>query len=700
MYISLNKSPDLSLGLKASSILQISKGKNNNIAFETKISSNIGLRRQKMSLLKTILLAAHLLSIMATSLGLYSSAIRMKPDLTEMAAEPIRDILAEITENRFSTIFISDGYSVHSSVLEKIGSSAAPQGIGVIEVSSSDNISNMEADSPEVLLSTARELRKLSWKTLVVVTSSNSSFLTSFSNWSLSKRLVGPETKLLAVTRTNQANINQILRSSWTFSMMNAMVLNLEGAGNGTRCSLYSHMPYSPRGKDQIYKLATWRKNRGFSLTSELQIFPPKFNNFFGFAVPVTALPFPPFWDEKKPPGNSSAVTYSGTDFYLLDAIAQAHNFTIYVVPTKDWGEVLDKVEIRESYIASVFHAVLPMRLKRFDYSSVYEYSSVDFSFAKPEVKPQWQSLYYPLSQGVWISTGVLLVIMAGLVITFVRVSDSFMEKNRLDTGTALLETLGTLLGQNLSHGFPKSQSWRVLLGFWMIFAFIFGSAFRGNLIAYLTLPKYPPRPENLKELLRVAERITMPPYGKDFKAFFSQSDSEDFIKLAKLMQIVPSVHEGQEQALQGRQGHLDTRRYQEHYIAQFHTRIDGSTKLYVARDGVLPGKSAWPLPHDAPYAPVINRGLIAVLEASLYEHWSKQLIEETKSETRRRLREKQAMMVQEGITDHSTDSSGQATMALTLVHIQGPLMLLLIGHILALSAFASEYVLSFYVKV
>ncbi|XP_066966985.1 ionotropic receptor 93a-like isoform X3 [Macrobrachium rosenbergii] len=480
MYISINRSQDLSLGLsfKHSLGLKSLKSKNNTTAFDEEILTNIGLR--EMSLFKVILSTAHLLSVMATARGGFSSsgAIRKMPDLTEMAAEPIRDILTEIAENDFSVIFISDGYSTHSSTFE-----------------------------------------------------------------------------------------------------------------------------------------------------------------------------------------------------------------------------VLDKVEVRESYIASVFHAVLPMRLKRFDYSSVYEYSSVDFSFAKPEVKPQWQSLYYPLSHGVWISTGVLFVIMAGLVIIFVRVSDSFMDKNRLDAGTALLETLGTLLGQNLSHGFPKSQSWRVLLGSWMVFAFIFGSAFRGNLIAYLTLPKYPPRPENLKELLRVAERITMPPYGKDFKAFFSQSDSEDFLKLAKLMQIVPSVHEGQEQALQRRQAHLDTRRYQEHYIAQFHTRIDGSTKLYVGREGVLPGKSAWPLPHDAPYATAINRGLIAVLEASLYEHWSKQLIEETKSETRRRLREQQAMMMHEGNADHSTDSSGQATMALTLVHVQGPLMLLLIGHILALSAFASEYAMSFYVK-
>ncbi|MPC99230.1 hypothetical protein E2C01_094631 [Portunus trituberculatus] len=62
--------------------------------------------------------------------------------------------------------------------------------------------------------------------------------------------------------------------------------------------------------------------------------------------------------------------------------------------------------------MATVFHNMLPQRLKRYDYSYTYEYGSLDFSAAKPSLRPQWQSLYYPLSNEVWFAVlGVTVVL-------------------------------------------------------------------------------------------------------------------------------------------------------------------------------------------------------------------------------------------------------------------------------------------------
>lgn len=54
----------------------------------------------------------------------------------------------------------------------------------------------------------------------------------------------------------------------------------------------------------------------------------------------MTSLPFAPFWEERAGPNNT--LVYSGTDYYTLAAIAQALNFTPYVVPTSSWAEVRD----------------------------------------------------------------------------------------------------------------------------------------------------------------------------------------------------------------------------------------------------------------------------------------------------------------------------------------------------------------------
>ncbi|XP_042231762.1 uncharacterized protein LOC121872772 [Homarus americanus] len=135
--------------------------------------------------------------------------------------------------------------------------------------------------------------------------------------------------------------------------------------------------------------------------------------------------------------------------------------------------------------------------------------------------------------------------------------------------------------------------------------------------------------------------RITMPPYGAEFKNFFSNSDSQ-VPKLAERIHFVPSAVVGQQEAIQNKQAHLENRRYQQLKIAQRFTKTDGTPKLYIGRDSILPGQAAWPIPHDAPYRPVLDRSLMAVIEAGLYEKWSKDLLFQVQMNTRRRQQQQQ----------------------------------------------------------
>lgn len=62
-------------------------------------------------------------------------------------------------------------------------------------------------------------------------------------------------------------------------------------------------------------------------------------------------------------------------------------------------------------------------------------------------------------------------------------------------------------------------------------------------------------------------------------------------------------------------QAHLENRRSQHHSIAKRFTRPDGSKLLYIGRESIMPGRSGWPMPHDAPYIETINQHLMAVVE-------------------------------------------------------------------------------------
>lgn len=52
-----------------------------------------------------------------------------------------------------------------------------------------------------------------------------------------------------------------------------------------------------------------------------------------------------------------------------------------------------------------------------------------------------------------------------------------------------------------------------------------------------------------------------------------------------------------------------------EQMTARHFTLPDGNTQLYVGRESILPGISAWPIPHDAPYRYQLDRLMMVVVE-------------------------------------------------------------------------------------
>ncbi|KAK8397522.1 hypothetical protein O3P69_004342 [Scylla paramamosain] len=320
---------------------------------------------------------------------------------------------------------------------------------------------------------------------------------------------------------------------------MNTVFLNMENN--------YSN-PVGP----QVVKVASWRRSLGLLPTEGSMIFQEKFSNFHGALVNVTALPFAPFWEEQKGPDN--ITLYSGTDFHTLAAIANALNFTPYVVPTTSWAEVARLVSERVSFMSPVYHNIMPQRLKRYDFSFVYEYGSLDFSMAPPGLQPQWKSLYYPLVDIVWAAILLALLLIPGILVMIIRGTDVRTQcdsTSRLASGAVYQDMMGMLLGQNLPRRLPTTSSSRILVGTWLMFALVIGLAYRGNLTASLTLPKYPPRPETLSQLVDTVDRITMQPYGVEFRNFFAKSDSPVFQKLARLIAFVPTIEIGQNEAVE-----------------------------------------------------------------------------------------------------------------------------------------------------
>ncbi|XP_069957204.1 ionotropic receptor 21a-like [Cherax quadricarinatus] len=476
--------------------------------------------------------------------------------------------------------------------------------------------------------------------------------------------------------------------------MMNAIFLALQTSPK-LKCEAHVYLPYSPAGA-QVVKVASWTPSRGLTLNKNNTLFPEKYEDFQGSEVNVTVFPFSPYWmDVQQKSTDGGSISHkSGRDYLVVEALAAALNFSINVLPYREWEEVMSRLERREAFISPRKLAIMPHLQEIYDYSLFIERATLGFSMAKPSLKPRWQSLYYPLSGEVWASilASLILVLIILLPIEWLRWGRESGERKW--SGKIVLElVVGVLLGQAYSRGLPSTSSTRLLVAAWLVFAFILGTAYRGNLTAFLTVPKYPARPENVEQLVASGARVTMPPDAVDFYDSFKTSDSPVLKTLSERVDFVPNHEVGMRQSLEMNKAYLYERLHMEQLISEYFTDASGTTRLYVARQNIMPGYCAYPLIRDAPFKHTLDRYILALHDAGLINKWTSDAREKARLEALQKMKEKHVGDVQH-LGGGVLDVPARATMALTLVHLQGPLFLLLLGLLISAASFILEVLL------
>ncbi|XP_071522303.1 ionotropic receptor 21a-like [Panulirus ornatus] len=397
---------------------------------------------------------------------------------------------------------------------------------------------------------------------------------------------------------------------------------------------------------------------------------------------------------QETTPKGTTVKRYSGRGWLLLEAVAGKLNFTVRQRPTKDWTEVMDRVKDRSAYISPVAYVVMPHQLETVDYTVFIEPDTLTFSMATPSLRPRWEGLYYPLRPWTWLLIMVVLAALPFALFTVNLMVPLEAGGRPMTLPRVTQELTGSLLGQTLSGRFPSSSSVRLFLGTWLVYVLILTTGYRSNLTAFLTVPKYPPRVETLHQLIQFGARVTVPlDDGDDLITFFRQSGSRDFQLLAERTYKVRDTMTGLRQATGAREAYVYVRRFMEALIAEHFTDVHGRSMLYVAQENISPGFAAWPILRDAPFKPALDWCLTALLEAGLSEKWMSQMLEHTRRESRIKKRANLQKALKEGRLDDllKEQDTSSRTQPLTVVHMQGPLFLLILGLLLSLASFLLE---------
>ncbi|XP_047482467.1 glutamate receptor ionotropic, delta-2-like [Penaeus chinensis] len=426
------------------------------------------------------------------------------PDGLPGVGKVLGAVMATVPPESNSFIVFTDGTDTNV-VLKSLGDAVGHPSVAVMEL-----LSDRELNATmKRLIRHAREVRKSFRGVTVIVVSQDLEFLSAFAELADAGRLAVWENRVLVVTRLERQQFLGLMKNLWLFSMLNTMLVNMDDAISDMRYGLYSHFQYGPGGA-QTVRVATWTPRRGMVLLTQHPLFPEKYTNFHGAALPIAIWPFEPVVMEEKvvAPNGTEYTRLYGRGIRILEAIAGHLNFAIgEALPAKIAKDRMDHVLYRRALISPQKLALLPHLALHYDFTFMIEEATLTFCMAKPELKPRWQNLYYPLGERVWASIMALLVIVPA---TFFLLTKSRLRsevKERFSPLVATEQVLGTLLGQNFSLQLPTMSSTRILVASWLVVAFILGSAYRGNLTAFLTIPKYPQRVESLRDLLQTSAK-------------------------------------------------------------------------------------------------------------------------------------------------------------------------------------------------
>ncbi|KAK4302150.1 hypothetical protein Pmani_025758 [Petrolisthes manimaculis] len=202
--------------------------------------------------------------------------------------------------------------------------------------------------------------------------------------------------------------------------------------------------------------------------------------------------------------------------------------------------QAVQLVAERVSHVCAVYHVLMALRAEVFDYTVVYEFAYFTFAMKKPTLRPQWQSVYHPLGQMVWVGVIMCVLLVTPVLLLMVnlgRGQQYLSFSDGLGVSVVMQDMTGMLLGQDLPRRLSITTSSRILVAAWLLFVLILGLAYRGNLTASLTIPKFPPRPETLEQLVHAVDRYVL--HGNN-----NSDNQPSGIPMAEnCVQCIPNVH-------------------------------------------------------------------------------------------------------------------------------------------------------------
>ncbi|KAK7075130.1 hypothetical protein SK128_022992, partial [Halocaridina rubra] len=362
--------------------------------------------------------------------------------------------------------------------------------------------------------------------------------------------------KHIIYTESSIEDIKEFMKAG-EISTMTQLLIIRPYAGSSPALHVYTNNPYAPSTESWLNFLMVWR---GGSLSISTNLFPDKLRNFHGHKMKVVAFHFPPRIFLVKKHGITQVY---GVDIEVLKALSKALNFSLsYSRPSDNemwgwdqgngsWTGLMGDLQYRKADIGVADLYIMENYFTIIDMSIEYDIEYLCFVNLVPGPLPQWMALGLPFLLESWIA--VCITIVAGMIfIVLLRYCGYFSGRDEVQwfnspSNTSLL-LFSIVLNNAWTRG-PSTSHMRIFLTLWSVAFFILASAYRGNLISYLTVPLEQPPIDTHKQLYEKGTDVGS--MGNTFKNLMEKNADPYVRLLANRYQMIPSPDVGFQRTLQ-----------------------------------------------------------------------------------------------------------------------------------------------------
>jgi len=153
------------------------------------------------------------------------------------------------------------------------------------------------------------------------------------------------------------------------------------------------------------------------------------------------------------------------------------------------------------------------------------------FLSPKPRQSRSLLTVLYPFQEYVWLFVIVCLFVVSVCFYTISKSEEELIPEMKLkhwsSPGASTWYSFGTLIGESITRDTKSDKAWalRIIVGCWIISAFILSAAYGGNLRAFFLTPSIEPPIDSMAEVVGNGLPWTMTVTGEEIETYLANTD-------------------------------------------------------------------------------------------------------------------------------------------------------------------------------